>query len=65
MSYSVNPMQFRSIFAVPTDIVDKHIRIANGDQLKVLLWILRNSPDAPDIAPPPLTPNKRSICFAN
>lgn len=50
MSYSVNPMQFRSIFAVPTDIVDKHIRIANGDQLKVLLWILRNSPDAPDIA---------------
>ena len=50
MSYSVNPMQFMSIFAVPTDIVDKHIRIANGDQLKVLLWILRNSPDAPDIA---------------
>ncbi len=48
MSYSVNPAVFKSIFAVPTDIVDKHIRLANGDQLKVLLWILRNSPDKPD-----------------
>lgn len=49
MSYSVNPSVFKSIFAVPADIVDKHIRLANGDQLKVLLWILRNSPDNPDI----------------
>ncbi len=49
MSYSVNPAVFKSIFAVPTDIVDKHIRLANGDQLKVLLWILRNSTDNPDI----------------
>lgn len=49
MSYSVNSSVFKSIFAVPTDIVDKHIRLANGDQLKVLLWILRNSPDNPDI----------------
>lgn len=49
MSYSVNPSVFKSIFAVPADIVDKHIRLANGDQLKVLLWILRNSPDNPDL----------------
>lgn len=49
MSYSVNPTLFKSIFAVPTDIADKHIRLANGDQLKVLLWILRNSTDNPDI----------------
>lgn len=49
MSYSVNPAAFRSIFAVPSDIVDKHIRLANGHQLKVLLWILRNSPDNPDL----------------
>ena len=49
MSYSVNPSAFKSIFAVPTDIVDKHIRLANEHQLKVLLWILRNSPDNPDI----------------
>ncbi len=50
MSYSVNPSKFKSIFAVPTEIVDGHIRIANADQLKVLLWILRNSPDNPDIS---------------
>ncbi|MBQ2904401.1 MAG: DnaD domain protein [Clostridia bacterium] len=49
MNYSVNPIMFKSIFAVPTDVVDKHIRLANGDQLKVLLWILRNSPDNPDL----------------
>ena len=49
MSYSVNPSGFKSIFAVPTDIVDKHIRLANEHQLKVLLWILRNSPDSPDL----------------
>lgn len=49
MSYSVNPSVFKSIFAVPTDIVDKHIRLANEHQLKVLLWILRNSPDNPDL----------------
>ena len=49
MSYSVNTNLFKSIFAVPTDIVDKHIRLANEHQLKVLLWILRNSPDNPDL----------------
>lgn len=49
MSYSVNLSFFRSVFAVPTDIVDKHIRLANEHQLKVLLWILRNSPENPDI----------------
>ncbi len=49
MSYSVNPAVFKSIFAVPTDIVDKHIRLANEHQLKVLLWTLRNSPDNPDV----------------
>ncbi|MBR2869213.1 MAG: DnaD domain protein [Clostridia bacterium] len=49
MSYSVNPTVFRSIFAVPTSIVDDHIRVANAEQLKVLLWILRNSPENPDI----------------
>ncbi len=49
MSYSVNPSAFRSIFAVPTEVVDKHIRVASAHQIKVLLWILRHSPDNPDI----------------
>lgn len=49
MSYSINPTAYKSIFPVPTDLVDKHIRLANEHQLKVLLWILRNNPDSPDI----------------
>ncbi|MBQ2444670.1 MAG: DnaD domain protein [Clostridia bacterium] len=32
-----------SVFAVPTDVVDKHIKLAGATQLKVLLWLLRNS----------------------
>ena len=47
MNYSVNPSAFKSIFAVPTDIVDKHIRLANEHQLKVLLWILAIRPIIP------------------
>ncbi len=49
MSYSVNPSAFKSIFAVPAEVVDKHIRVASAHQLRVLLWILRHSPDNPDI----------------
>lgn len=49
MSYFINPSAFKSIFAVPAEIVDKHIRLATEPQLKVLLWILRNSPDNPDL----------------
>lgn len=50
MQYSVNPNCFRATFAVPTALVDQHIRLANEHQLKVLLWILRNDPVQPDIA---------------
>ena len=32
-----------SIFAVPTDVVDKYIKLAGATQIKVLLWLLRNS----------------------
>lgn len=43
MSYSVNLGSWGSIFAVPTDVVDKYIKIAGSAQLKVLLWVLRHS----------------------
>lgn len=49
MSFDLNKKIADKCFGVPDCIVDKHIRIANGDQLKVLLWILRNSPENPDI----------------
>lgn len=43
MSYTVDLGCWGSIFAVPTDVVDKYLKIAGSAQLKVLLWILRHS----------------------
>lgn len=42
MFYSVDNSKMNSVFSVPNDIVDKHIRLANENQLKVMLYILRN-----------------------
>lgn len=46
MSYSLNLGMWGSVFAVPSEIVDKHLRLAGGAQLKVLLWILRHNSDS-------------------
>ncbi len=43
MSYNINLGIWNSVFAVPTQLVDKHLRIASGNQIKVLLYFLRNS----------------------
>lgn len=40
---NINLGSWSSVFAVPCDIVDKYIKLAGAAQLKVLLWILRNS----------------------
>ena len=43
MSYKINFGGWESVFAVPTAIVDKGLKLASETQLKVLLYILRNS----------------------
>ena len=43
MSYKINLGGWNSIFAVPSEVVDKHIRLASESQLKVLLYMLRHS----------------------
>lgn len=43
MSFSMNLGEWNSIFAVPSSVVDKHIKLAGSAQLKILLWILRNA----------------------
>lgn len=43
MNFSINLGSWNSIFAVPSDIVDKHIKLAGATQLKVLLYVLRHS----------------------
>ena len=49
MSYTVNLGCWGSIFAVPTEIVDKYLKIAGSAQLKVLLYILRHSGEEFDL----------------
>lgn len=41
--YSTGAGIWSNVFAVPADVVDKHIKLAGASQLKVLLWLLRNS----------------------
>ncbi len=40
--YFWNPSLMRHVFAVPEEIVDRHLRLAGSVQLKVLLWVSRN-----------------------
>lgn len=42
MKYAVDPSAMALPFFVPASVVDKHLRLASGDQLKVLLAFLRN-----------------------
>ena len=48
--YKVNPDSYASVFALPTEIADKHLRMAGKAQLKVLLWLYRNPAANADIA---------------
>ena len=40
---NLNLGMWGSVFAVPCEIIDKYLENSNTEQLKVLLWILRNS----------------------
>lgn len=46
----INPKSYASVFALPTDVADKHLRMAGKAQLKVLLWLYRNPAAAIDPA---------------
>ena len=43
MEYNLNLGIWKSVFAVPGEIVDKHIKLAGAAQLKVILWVLRHA----------------------
>ena len=43
MNYRLELGAWNSVFAVPSVIVDKHIKLAGAAQLKVILWILRHA----------------------
>ena len=42
MRYRVNAKIFADIFAVPREIVDRHLKLAGSAQLKVILFLLRH-----------------------
>lgn len=50
MGYYLNPSELMSMFAVPTAVADKHLKFASGEQLKILLWALKNSDKLSDIS---------------
>lgn len=39
--YSVNPKVYTSMYSIPSEIVDKHLKFAGFEQLKVILCIFR------------------------
>lgn len=43
--FSVDPKQYASMFSIPSEIADRHLKFASGEQLKVILCIFRK----PDI----------------
>ncbi len=47
--YKINPSSYSSVFVLPTQIADRHLRLAGKAQLKVLLWLYRNPSVTPDI----------------
>ena len=48
MSYQISLGSWGSVFAVPSSVVDQHIKIASETQLKVLLYLLRHSDESLD-----------------
>ncbi|WP_099204646.1 DnaD domain protein [Scatolibacter rhodanostii] len=43
MQYSLDMGLWRSVFAVPKDLVEKHIKLAGKEQLKTILWMLSHN----------------------
>lgn len=50
MNYRINPTAFSAVFTVPTAVADNHLKLARGEHIKVLLYIMRNmtEPIEPD-----------------
>lgn len=42
MNYRINPTAFSAVFTVPAAVADNHLKLARGEHIKVLLYIMRN-----------------------
>ena len=50
MNYLINPKAFSAVFTVPAEVADKHLKLARGEYIKVLLYIMRNISENPNSA---------------
>ena len=48
MNYIIDPKVFSAVFTVPAAVADKHLKLARGEHIKVLLYIMRNMSANPD-----------------
>ena len=49
MDYSINSLVFASTFALPSDVADKYLKLAKGEHIKVLIYIMRNIASLPSV----------------
>lgn len=45
MDYLINPKVFSAAVTLPACVADEHLKLANGDHIKVLIYIMRNMSD--------------------
>lgn len=50
MCFSLNLGAWRTVFAVPAELVDRHLKLAGKEQLQVILWLLRHGGEAASLA---------------
>ena len=49
MEYFINPAVYSQTFALPSDVADKYLKLAKGEHIKVLIYIMRNVADLPSV----------------
>ncbi len=49
MDYYINPSVFSAVFPFSSEVVDKYLKLASGEQIKVLLYIMRNNGNNPSL----------------
>ena len=40
MNYIIDPKVFSAVFTVPAAVADEHLKLARGEHIKVLLYIM-------------------------
>ena len=49
MNYYINPEALSPFFTIPVSVVDRHFKFAKAEHIKILLYILRNMTEIPEL----------------